>query len=97
MLNEAARCLEEGIVASPEDLDLALVFGIGFPPFRGGLLQDADRRGLAAWVDRLLDFEKRYGARFAPCQRLVEMAARGDTFFASSSETNHPEVSHAGS
>jgi 3-hydroxyacyl-CoA dehydrogenase/enoyl-CoA hydratase/3-hydroxybutyryl-CoA epimerase len=97
MLNEAARCLEEGIVDSPEDLDLALVCGIGFPPFRGGLLQDADRRGLVSWVERLLDFEKRYGTRFAPCQRLVDMAARGETFFASSNETTHPEVSHAGS
>jgi 3-hydroxyacyl-CoA dehydrogenase/enoyl-CoA hydratase/3-hydroxybutyryl-CoA epimerase len=62
MLNEAARCLEEGIVASAADLDLALVFGIGFTPFRGGLLRDADARGIHTWVARLRELEQRYGA-----------------------------------
>jgi 3-hydroxyacyl-CoA dehydrogenase/enoyl-CoA hydratase/3-hydroxybutyryl-CoA epimerase len=95
MLNEAARCLEEGIVDSAADLDLALVFGIGFPPFRGGLLRDADARGIPAWVERLRQLEERFGSRFAPCQRLLDMAARGETFGGETDAASH-EVSHAG-
>jgi 3-hydroxyacyl-CoA dehydrogenase/enoyl-CoA hydratase/3-hydroxybutyryl-CoA epimerase len=81
MINEAARCLEEGIVTTAGELDLALVYGIGFPPFRGGLLKYADRRGLADLVDRLRAFEGQYGSRFAPAERLVRMAASKDRFF----------------
>jgi 3-hydroxyacyl-CoA dehydrogenase/enoyl-CoA hydratase/3-hydroxybutyryl-CoA epimerase len=97
MLNEAARCLDEGIVESAEDLDLALVFGIGFPPFRGGLLRDADARGIAAWVERLRELEQRFGPRFAPCQHLVDMAARGETFVAHDATAADREITHAGS
>ena len=46
MINEAAFCLEDGIVADPAKLDLAMIFGTGFPPFRGGLLRHADAVGL---------------------------------------------------
>jgi 3-hydroxyacyl-CoA dehydrogenase/enoyl-CoA hydratase/3-hydroxybutyryl-CoA epimerase len=81
MINEAARCLDEGIVAGPGDLDLALVFGIGFPPFRGGLLKYADGRGLQALADRLREFEARLGSRFAPAERLTRMATSGERFF----------------
>ena len=81
MLNEAARCLDEAVVQSPGELDLALVFGIGFPPFRGGLLRDADVRGLDNWVQRLDDLAARFGPRFEPCERLRQMAAAGATFY----------------
>jgi 3-hydroxyacyl-CoA dehydrogenase/enoyl-CoA hydratase/3-hydroxybutyryl-CoA epimerase len=81
MLNEACRCLDEGIIGSAGELDLALVYGIGFPPFRGGLLKYADTRGLPAWADRLREFESRLGPRFAPTERLVRMAASGERFF----------------
>ncbi len=81
MLNEAARCLDEGVVHSPGELDLALVFGIGFPPFRGGLLRDADVRGLETWVRRLDELAERFGGRFEPCERLRRMAAAGATFY----------------
>jgi 3-hydroxyacyl-CoA dehydrogenase/enoyl-CoA hydratase/3-hydroxybutyryl-CoA epimerase len=81
MANEAARCLDEGIVASAGDLDLALVFGIGYPPFRGGLLQYWDTRGVRALVDRLREFEALWGSRFAPADRLIRMAASGERFF----------------
>ena len=97
MLNEAARCIDEGIVASAEDLDLALVFGIGFPPFRGGLLRDADARGIPLWVERLRQLEQRFGPRFAPCQLLVDMAARGETFVAHPADAIDREITHAGS
>ena len=53
MLNEGARALAEGLVPEPGLLDLAMIYGTGFPPYRGGLLREADRRGLAACRDRL--------------------------------------------
>ena len=53
MINEAAFCLSEGIVASPAKLDLAMIFGTGFPPFRGGLCRHADSLGAKAVVEGL--------------------------------------------
>lgn len=52
MLNEGARCMAEGIVPEPGYLDLAMIYGTGFPPYRGGLLREADTRGVAACVAR---------------------------------------------
>ncbi|HET7451814.1 MAG TPA: 3-hydroxyacyl-CoA dehydrogenase NAD-binding domain-containing protein, partial [Thermoanaerobaculia bacterium] len=73
MVNEAAFCLEDRIVESPAKLDLAMIFGTGFPPFRGGLLQYADDLGADRIVNRLEDLSERLGARFAPAPLLVEM------------------------
>jgi 3-hydroxyacyl-CoA dehydrogenase/enoyl-CoA hydratase/3-hydroxybutyryl-CoA epimerase len=71
MVNEAARCLEEKIVDSPEELDLAMIMGTGFPAFRGGLLRWADTLGMQE-IDRLLkSYADRYGKRFEPA-RLIE-------------------------
>ncbi|MCB1007968.1 MAG: enoyl-CoA hydratase/isomerase family protein [Acidobacteria bacterium] len=77
MVNEAARCLEEGIVGSPGELDLAMVFGTGFPPFRGGLCRWADAEGLATLVGRLERYAEAVGARFAPSDALRRFAAQG--------------------
>jgi len=74
MINEAAFCLEDRIVASPAKIDLALIFGAGFPPFRGGLLQYADDLGADRVVNRLQDFQERMGPRFAPSPLLARMA-----------------------
>ncbi len=82
MINEAARCLDERIAASAGDMDLALVFGIGFPPFRGGLLRYADTLGIATLVRELERLERDVGPRFAPCARLRRMADTGETFHA---------------
>jgi 3-hydroxyacyl-CoA dehydrogenase/enoyl-CoA hydratase/3-hydroxybutyryl-CoA epimerase len=81
MLNETARCMEEGILERPTDVDLAVIFGFGFPPFRGGLLREADRRGLAWVVDRLSTYAERHGDRLAPAKLLVDMAGRGAGFY----------------
>ena len=54
MINEAAFCLEESVVARPEKLDLAMIFGTGFPPFRGGLLRYADEVGAGSIAQRLV-------------------------------------------
>jgi 3-hydroxyacyl-CoA dehydrogenase/enoyl-CoA hydratase/3-hydroxybutyryl-CoA epimerase len=88
MVNEAALCLAEEVVAGPRELDLATVFGMGFPPFRGGLLRYADRRGLRDVLDALRridaapDVRSRPHAadRFRPAPLLAELAERGGTF-----------------
>ena len=66
MIAEAARCLDEGIVRSPGELDLAMVMGTGFPPFRGGLLRYADRYGVARIVEDLTKWSDQLGSRFEP-------------------------------
>lgn len=70
MVNEAGRCLNEGIVAEAADIDTGMVFGTGFPPFRGGLCRWADEEGLAKLVRELLHLADRHGSRFAPCDYL---------------------------
>jgi 3-hydroxyacyl-CoA dehydrogenase/enoyl-CoA hydratase/3-hydroxybutyryl-CoA epimerase len=80
MVNEAAYALEEGIVETAGELDLSLVMGIGFPPFRGGLLSWADREGVPIIAERLSNFEERLGDRFAPAGLLRSMAEEDLTF-----------------
>lgn len=81
MINEAARCLEEKVVKSPSELDMALILGLGFPPFRGGLLRYADERGISTVVSQLNKFESLYGARFHPCGLLEDMDKQHKTFY----------------
>jgi 3-hydroxyacyl-CoA dehydrogenase / enoyl-CoA hydratase / 3-hydroxybutyryl-CoA epimerase len=81
MINEAARILEEGIARSPGDVDLAMITGTGFPPFRGGLLRYADRLGADVVVDRLTQFERAHGPRFTPAALLRAMADNGTGFY----------------
>jgi 3-hydroxyacyl-CoA dehydrogenase/enoyl-CoA hydratase/3-hydroxybutyryl-CoA epimerase/3-hydroxyacyl-CoA dehydrogenase/enoyl-CoA hydratase/3-hydroxybutyryl-CoA epimerase/enoyl-CoA isomerase len=71
MVNEAARVLAEGIVRDPVDLDMGLILGIGFPPWRGGLLRWADATGLAKIVEMLKKYEP-LGARYAPPEALKQ-------------------------
>jgi len=85
MVNEAAHCLEEEVVASPEKLDLAMIFGTGVPPFRGGLLRYADSLGLDRVLARLSDLTERVGERFAPAESLHRLAQAGRGFYASGS------------
>lgn len=87
MVNEAARCLEEQIVANPGALDLAMVFGTGFPPFRGGLCRWADQEGLVRLVERLERYADAVGPRFAPCEALRRFADEGGFAAAFLSET----------
>lgn len=80
MLNEAARAQAEGILTDPKAIDLAVIFGFGFPPFRGGILREADRRGLGWVVDRLDRLAERYGERLRPAPVLREMATPSKRF-----------------
>jgi 3-hydroxyacyl-CoA dehydrogenase/enoyl-CoA hydratase/3-hydroxybutyryl-CoA epimerase/3-hydroxyacyl-CoA dehydrogenase/enoyl-CoA hydratase/3-hydroxybutyryl-CoA epimerase/enoyl-CoA isomerase len=82
MVLEATRILDDKIVRDPRDVDLGLIFGIGFPPFKGGLLFWADTLGAAKIVDMLKSLEY-LGQRAQPTPRLVEMAAKGKTFYQS--------------
>jgi 3-hydroxyacyl-CoA dehydrogenase/enoyl-CoA hydratase/3-hydroxybutyryl-CoA epimerase len=80
-INEAIRCLDEGVVGSPVDADLGAVLGLGFPPFLGGPLHEADRLGLAALEGRLGRLAERHGPRYAPAGLLVNKARRGESFY----------------
>lgn len=81
MVLEATRVLDEGIVRDVRDVDLGLIFGIGLPPFRGGLLYWADTLGAAEILKRLEPWEP-LGARFRPTPRLMEMVRSGSKFYA---------------
>ena len=84
MCLEAVRCLEDGIATSATDVDLSLIYGIGFPPFRGGALHYIDDFGLEKFVARADELAAAAGplkAMYLPTEKLREMAANGDTFF----------------
>lgn len=81
MVNEAARCLEEGILRSPRDGDIGAVFGIGFPPFRGGPFRYVDARGVAEIVAELEALDGRFPGRFTPAEILVNMARGSKRFY----------------
>jgi 3-hydroxyacyl-CoA dehydrogenase/enoyl-CoA hydratase/3-hydroxybutyryl-CoA epimerase len=74
MIKEAALCMEERIVDRPDLLDAALIFGIGFPPFRGGLLRYADSLGAKQIVEKLEFYAAKHGARYAVPRSLFEMS-----------------------
>jgi len=81
MINEAALILDEKIVASAAELDLAMIMGTGFPPFRGGLLRYADSLGLPYIVARLDELADRVGPRFKASEPLQRLVARGGKFY----------------
>lgn len=87
MANEAARCLESGIIRSPRDGDVGAVFGIGFPPFRGGPFRHLDSLGIANAARILESLYAKHAPRFEPAGILVEMARRGTRFYP---ERGHP-------
>ena len=81
LVNEAAHCLGEGILRSPRDGDVGAVFGIGFPPFRGGPFRYVDASGAAAIVRQLEALHARFAPRFEPAPLLVEMASGNRRFY----------------
>jgi 3-hydroxyacyl-CoA dehydrogenase/enoyl-CoA hydratase/3-hydroxybutyryl-CoA epimerase len=82
MVNEAVRCLGDGILRSARDGDVGAVFGLGFPPFRGGPFRYLDNEGAANVLHRLEGYLARFGARFTPAPLLVEYAKAGKKFYA---------------
>jgi 3-hydroxyacyl-CoA dehydrogenase/enoyl-CoA hydratase/3-hydroxybutyryl-CoA epimerase len=81
MVNEAARCLEEQIVRAPRDGDIGAVFGIGFPPFRGGPFRYTDAVGAAETVRQLEALNAKHAGRFVPSALLANMARDGKRFY----------------
>ena len=81
MVNEAARCLEEGILRSPRDGDIGAVFGLGFPPFRGGPFRYIDSEGIGNIVRKLEELHRALAPRYEPAAVLLEMAKSGKRFY----------------
>ncbi len=81
MINEAAYCFGEGILRSARDGDVGAIFGLGFPPFRGGPFHYLDAVGAADVVRRLETYASLLGPRFTPAPVLVEMAKTRGSFY----------------
>jgi 3-hydroxyacyl-CoA dehydrogenase/enoyl-CoA hydratase/3-hydroxybutyryl-CoA epimerase len=84
MINEAARCFGEGILRNARDGDVGAIFGLGFPPFRGGPFHYVDSVGASEVVRRLEGYQTTLGLRFTPAPVLLAMAKTGATFYGSS-------------
>ncbi len=80
MINEASRCLEEGIVNSADVINFALITGTGFPPYKGGILNYANDVGLENVLTHLKDFHARYGIRFKPSKLLEALVENKKDF-----------------
>ncbi len=81
MINEAARVLDEKIVKDASQVDMAMIMGTGFPPFRGGLLKYADSMGIEKVYMSLVHLQEKYGDRFEPARLIVEMAEKNEPFY----------------
>lgn len=82
MVNEAARCLEEGVVESADVVDIGMIMGTGFPPFLGGLLRYADGQGIDNIIEISSELEDEFkDGRFKPCEYLVRLQREGRKFY----------------
>jgi 3-hydroxyacyl-CoA dehydrogenase / enoyl-CoA hydratase / 3-hydroxybutyryl-CoA epimerase len=80
-VNEAIRCMGDGILRSVRDGDIGAIFGLGFPPFRGGPFHYVDTIGPSEALRRIGNYFERYGKRWEPAPLLVEMAKAGKKFY----------------
>jgi 3-hydroxyacyl-CoA dehydrogenase/enoyl-CoA hydratase/3-hydroxybutyryl-CoA epimerase/3-hydroxyacyl-CoA dehydrogenase/enoyl-CoA hydratase/3-hydroxybutyryl-CoA epimerase/enoyl-CoA isomerase len=80
MLTEASRVLSEGIVRGPADVDMGLILGLGFPPFRGGILRWADQQGLPKVLEKLTKYTS-LGIRFRSTEQMEHLASAGKGFY----------------
>jgi 3-hydroxyacyl-CoA dehydrogenase/enoyl-CoA hydratase/3-hydroxybutyryl-CoA epimerase len=78
---EAARTVEDHVITDPREADVGSILGFGFAPFTGGTLSYIDFMGTKLFVDLCQKLEKKYGDRFAPPKLLLDMAAKGETFY----------------
>ncbi|MBM3607660.1 MAG: 3-hydroxyacyl-CoA dehydrogenase [Alphaproteobacteria bacterium] len=78
---EAARTVEDNVITDPREADVGSILGFGFAPFTGGVLSMIDFMGAAKFVARAKELEAKFGDRFKPCALLVDMAAKGETFY----------------
>ncbi len=80
-INEAAFMMDEGICDRAPDMDLAMVYGCGYPPVRGGILREADALGIDKVLAMLKELEATHGVRFKPAARIQKMAEKGQRFY----------------
>ena len=85
MIIESSRCLEDQIVASPVEVDLGLIYGLGFPPFRGGALKYADTIGLQELCKTASNY-KALGKLYEPTAQMQKLAQAGKTFYPDNSK-----------
>lgn len=83
---ETVRCLEDNIVETPAEADMALIYGIGFPPFRGGALRYIDAMGVAEFVKLADGLAEELGPLYAPTDKLRQMAESGERFYPSQAQ-----------
>ena len=81
MVLEAIRCMEDGILQHPRDGDIGAIFGLGFPPFRGGPFRAIDSLGAAEVLRRVRKLEERFGKRFTPPELLIDRARSQEPFY----------------
>ncbi len=81
MLNEAVRCLDEGVIRCARDGDIGAIFGIGFPPFLGGPFRYIDQIGIKKLVEMMNQHAEKYGDKFAPCDGLLTRAGVEACFY----------------
>jgi 3-hydroxyacyl-CoA dehydrogenase/enoyl-CoA hydratase/3-hydroxybutyryl-CoA epimerase len=82
LVNEALHCWGEGLLRSPRDGDIGAIFGLGFPPFRGGPLRYVDLLGAGEVLKRIEGYAERFGKRWAPAPVLVELARTNKKLYA---------------
>src|SRR5207248_1659900 len=78
---ETARCWEEGVLTDPREADVGSILGFGYAPFTGGTLSYIDMLGTKRFVELCKKLEKKHGPRFKPNKLLLDMAAKGETFY----------------
>lgn len=81
MLNEAVRCLDEGVIRCARDGDIGAIFGIGFPPFLGGPFRYIDQIGIKKLVEMMNQHAEKHGDKFAPCDGLLTRAGVEARFY----------------
>src|SRR5699024_902078 len=91
LIIESSRCLEDGIVNTPVEVDIALVYGLGFPPFRGGVFRYADAVGAKTLVEKAAKFAA-LGKLYEPTAQLRQLAETGGTFHQTEKTQAEPQA-----
>jgi 3-hydroxyacyl-CoA dehydrogenase / enoyl-CoA hydratase / 3-hydroxybutyryl-CoA epimerase len=89
---ETARCLEEHVLTDVREADVGSILGFGFAPFSGGTLSYIDMLGVKQFVEQCRKLEAKYGERFKPAQLLLDMAAKGESFYGRFASGGHEKA-----
>ena len=89
---ETARCFEEHVLTDVREADVGSILGFGFAPFSGGTLSYIDMIGVKQFVEQCRKLEAQYGERFKPAQLLLDMAAKGESFYGRFAPSRHEKA-----